>query len=55
MVGIAIFFIMFPQFYDSQLGLITSQLAAQETQTALSPWMVVIIQVVQALLLSLHS
>ena len=52
MVGMVIFFIMFPQFYDSQLGLITSQLAAQETQTALSPWMVVIIQVVQALFLS---
>ena len=52
MVGMAIFFVMFPQFYDSQLGLITSQLAAQETQTALSPWMVVIIQVVQALFLS---
>ena len=52
MVGMVIFFIMFPQFYDSQLGLITSQLAAQETQTALSSWMVVIIQVVQALFLS---
>ena len=52
LVGMVIFFVMFPQFYDSQLGLITSQLAAQETQTALSPWTVVIIQGVQAILLS---
>ena len=52
LAGLVIFFLVFPQFFDSQLGLITSQLAAQNTPTILSPWTIIIIQVAQALLLS---
>ena len=50
--GLAFFFTVFPQFYDSQLGLITSQLEALDNPTTLNPWMVVVLQAGQALLLS---
>ena len=52
LVGLVIFFLVFPQHFDSKLSLLTSQMAAQGTQTPLSPWLIVILQVIQALLLS---
>ena len=52
LVGLVIFFLIFPQYFDSEFSLITAQLAAQGTQTALSPWAIVILQTIQALLFS---
>ena len=51
-VGLALFFLVFPKYYDPELGFLTTQLATQGTQTSLSPWMIVIVQAVQAILLS---
>ena len=51
-LGAAIFFLLFPQYYDSQLGLITQQLAATGSTTTLSPWTIVVLQTLQAILLA---
>ena len=51
-LGAAIFFLLFPQYYDPQLGLITQQLAATGSTTTLSPWTIVVLQALQAILLA---
>ena len=51
-VGLVLLFLVFPKYYDPELGFLTTQLATQGTQTSLSPWMIVIVQAVQAILLS---
>ena len=51
-LGAAIFFLLFPKYYDPQLGLITQQLAATGSTTTLSPWTIVVLQALQAILLA---
>lgn len=51
-LGAAIFFQIFPQYFDSKLGLITQQLEAAGSTTTLSPWTIVVLQILQAMLLS---
>lgn len=50
-VGAALFFILFPQYYDANLTLFRSQLAsAPEAVRAMNPWLLIAIQLLQALL-----
>ncbi|MBG0787728.1 MAG: CPBP family intramembrane metalloprotease [Anaerolineaceae bacterium] len=51
-LGAAFFFLFFPQYYDPQLGIITQQLEAVGSTTTASPWTIVILQTLQAMLLA---
>lgn len=51
-LGAVIFYLIFPQYYDPQLTLVTEQLEAVGSTTTLSPWAIVILQTVQAMLLA---
>jgi membrane protease YdiL (CAAX protease family) len=56
-VGLAVFFVVFPQFYDPELNAVHKMLEAQATLTGqpvqdTNPWMVIISQTVMALVLS---
>ncbi|MBG0771405.1 MAG: CPBP family intramembrane metalloprotease [Anaerolineaceae bacterium] len=49
-LGAVIFYLFFPQYYDPQLTLVTEQLEAVGSTTTLSPWTIVVLQVLQAIL-----
>ncbi|QRN83080.1 CPBP family intramembrane metalloprotease [Chloroflexota bacterium] len=51
-LGAAFFFLIFPKYYDPQLGIITQQLEAAGSTTTASPWTIVILQTLQAMLLA---
>lgn len=51
-LGAAIFFALFPAYYDPDLGLLRQQLAAAGSTTTVSPWLIVISQTIQAILLA---
>ncbi len=51
-LGAAAFFLLFPQYYDPSLGVLTKQLAASATSSATNPWLVVVAQGLQAILLA---
>jgi hypothetical protein len=51
--GAALFFILFPQYYDADLTLFRTQLAgASEAVRAMNPWLLIVIQLLQALILA---
>lgn len=51
-LGAAIFFALFPAYYDPALGLLRQQLTAAGSTTTVSPWLIVISQTIQAILLA---
>jgi membrane protease YdiL (CAAX protease family) len=51
-LGAAIFFVLFPAYYDPKLNLITQQLEAAGSASPASPWLIVALQILQALLLA---
>jgi membrane protease YdiL (CAAX protease family) len=50
--GAAVFFMLFPQYFDASLSLIHKQTAASPALSALSPWIFIGIQLVAAVLIS---
>ncbi len=55
-VGIVVFFLVFPQYYDPELGVVKALLAQSEAMTGMAspitPWMLVLIQTIQAALIA---
>ena len=51
-LGVVIFFALFPTYYDPNLGILTQQLEAAGSTTPASPWLIVVAQTLQALLLT---
>lgn len=52
LVGAAFFFLIFPQYFDPKLSMLTEQLQAQGTQPMINLWLVVAIQALQAMLIA---
>ena len=52
LLGAAVFFLLFPAYYDPKLGILTQQLEAAGSLTTASPWLIVASQALQALLLA---
>ena len=52
LLGVVIFFAVFPQYYDPNLGVLTRQLAASGTASTPNPWLIVLAQSLQAILLA---
>ena len=50
--GAAVFFVLFPQYFDAGLSLVHKQTAASSAMSALSPWLFIGIQLVAAVLIS---
>jgi len=50
-IGIIVYFLLFPSQYDSNLTMLSEQIS-QSGNTNLNPWIVVILQILQALLLT---
>jgi len=50
--GAAVFFVLFPQYFDASLSLVHKQTAASPALSALSPWLFIGIQLVAAVLIS---
>jgi len=47
-----VFFILFPEYYDSNLTILKEQLKASSPQSLANPWLIVVLQIVQAILIS---
>jgi membrane protease YdiL (CAAX protease family) len=52
LIGAALFFVLFPQYFDASLSLVKQQIAASPTLSSLSPWMVIIIQLVAGVMIA---
>jgi membrane protease YdiL (CAAX protease family) len=54
LVGLAVYFVLFPAYYDPSLGAVKKLLAAQAGQAtaAVSPWLIVISQTITAMLIA---
>ena len=56
LVGVAVYFLIFPQYYDPELGMVKALLAQTEAATGtpvpITPWMLVGIQLLQAALIA---
>jgi uncharacterized protein len=52
LLGVAVFFICFPQYYDPHLSVLTQQLAASGAASSTHPWLIVVVQTGQAILLT---
>lgn len=50
--GSILFFLWFPRFFDGQLNLLKDQLGSAGGNQQINPWMIVIIQILQALIIS---
>ena len=50
--GAALFFVIFPQYFDASLPYVRQLMAAAPSPSAMTPWTVVIIQLVQAVLIA---
>lgn len=51
-VGTILFFTLFPEYFDSDLSMLMSQLSNMEGMVSANPWFIVIVQTLQALLIS---
>jgi membrane protease YdiL (CAAX protease family) len=51
-LGAVIFFILFPAHYDPELGVVAQQLEAAGSSTTANPWLIVVSQTIQAMLLA---
>jgi membrane protease YdiL (CAAX protease family) len=51
-LGTVIFFALFPAYYDPELGLLKQQLAAAGSAGNISPWLILVIQTLQSILLA---
>ena len=51
-VGMVAFFLIFPGYFDPELALLKEQLQASSAPAKLSPWIIVIVQTLQAMILS---
>ena len=49
--GLVLYFLIFPQYYDSELTLLTQQMIPAGME-AINPWMIVVAQTIQAILLA---
>jgi membrane protease YdiL (CAAX protease family) len=52
MPGAALFFVLFPQYFDASLPYVRQLIAASPSMSSLSPWMVAIIMLIQAMLIA---
>ena len=52
LIGAVVFFLVFPNLFDPELSVLTQQLEAVGQARTLSPWIVVILQALQAILIS---
>lgn len=52
LAGTALFFLLFPAFFDAELNVLKSQLASAGQLTQVNPWIIVMVQTIQAMLLS---
>jgi membrane protease YdiL (CAAX protease family) len=50
--GSIMFFLLFPRFFDGQLNLLKDQLGSAGGNQQINPWMIVIVQILQALIIS---
>jgi uncharacterized protein len=50
--GAAVFFVLFPQYFDAGLSLVLKQIAASPMPSALSPWLFIAVQLFIAVLIS---
>jgi membrane protease YdiL (CAAX protease family) len=50
--GAILFFLLFPQFYDKNLSTLQSMLAASGQNSSINPWIVAVMQALQALFIS---
>ena len=50
--GAVVFFVLFPKYFDSELTMLTEQLDAGTGIPGINPWLIVIIQTVQAILIA---
>jgi len=51
-LGAALFFLLFPAYFDPELGTLVQQLEAAGSSTTVSPWLIVVTQTIQAMLLA---
>lgn len=52
LLGVAVFFLLFPKYYDPNLGALTAQMAATGAANSTNPWLIVTAQTLQAMLLA---
>ena len=52
LIGMILFFMLFPGYFDQELSLLKSQLQATPSASLMNPWLIVIVQTFQAILLS---
>lgn len=52
LLGAVVFFVLFPDFYDPNLGVLTKQMAASGATVTANPWFIVVAQTIQAILLA---
>jgi len=50
--GLVIYFLVFPDHFDPDLSMLTNQLNAGSSNLAINPWLIVILQAIQAILFS---
>jgi len=51
-LGIVCFFVLMPKYYDPKLSMLTEQISAASGAPGLSPWALIVIQILQAVLFS---
>jgi len=51
-VGSILFFVLFPEYFDSNLSMLMSQLSGIEGVGSILPWVIVVVQTLQAVLIS---
>jgi len=51
-VGGVLFFLIFPNYFDAQLSTLTEQMGAVDGVSNINPWIIVVVQTVQAILIS---
>ncbi len=52
LLGVVVFFLLFPQYYDPKLGVLTARMATSGVTTSTNPWLIVFTQFLQAILLA---
>ncbi len=50
--GAVVFFVLFPQYFDTGLSTLTKYMAASPSMSSLSPWTLAILQLIQAVLIA---
>ncbi|MGI6740494.1 MAG: CPBP family intramembrane glutamic endopeptidase [Brevefilum sp.] len=51
-LGMVAFFVLFPGYFDRDLSMLTEQLQAVDSTSNISPWLIIIVQTLQAILIA---